>query len=559
MNKKMRKMLSALLCFVLVFGVFNIKAYSQAYGTVTKNTYAVVTKVFDGETFEARDANNTYYLVRMIGVDSKGYTDAYQYTYDRLMGKEVLLTLDSYVTSPVGRWNNCYVREGGEVINTKLIALGYGAADISNSNSYVYNEYEKIQTDAKDDNLGMWDYNGYDSGSSSKTVYSEDTININTASATQIREKFEGVSSEVASNIVSYRKYNPFNVISDIKFVDGVTKEIFDDNRELMHVVTNVGDAYEYELSTLYGISESEAEEIIDYRDNNKNVTIDDLLDEGLITSDDYSKNKYFITDDDIDRISHSVNSYAANINTASKSQMTKAGVSDSDADGIIKIRDKGYSFKTIGELQKSTTVTFTTSELRKLLDNIKVQTDVNYASEYELQSLFGSSYGNYTDEVDEIIDGRDYNSIDKIANYIPSSKYQDIKGYIYVGKPQNEYVNINTATSAQLQEIGISSTVANKIVEKQKAGIMKDYTEIPSGVDLTSFDESISLFTNINNTSTLELKSLSPDITDYFASQILDYAKDQPFGSMEEVFEFFKDSNMTDVYYDIEDFIVLY
>ncbi len=557
MNKNIRRILAFILCFTFVFSFFDTKAYSSTYSTVTKNTYAVVTKVFDGETFEARDINNNYYLVKMIGVDSKGYTDAYEYTYNRLMGKEVLLTLDTYVTSPVGRWNNCYVRQGGEVINTKLIALGYGSATVDNSNTYVYNEYQKIETDAKDDSLGMWDYVDYGEDTTSKAVYNEDVININTASSSQLRSSLKGVDSSLASAIVSYRKYNPFNVITDIKFVEGMTKEIYDDNKDILHVVTNVDEAYEKELNSLKGISEEEADAIVDYRDKHNNITIEDLLDEGLITSDEYNDNKYFITDDDDDRIYHSVNSFGANINTASQSQITKTGISDSDAKGIIKIRDEGYSFKTVGELQKSTNVNFTNSELRKLLDNIKVKTDINYSSQYELQSLFGISYGNYTDNVEDIIDGRYYNSIDKVSNYIPNAKYQDIKDFIYVKEATNEYVNINTATKAQLEEIGISGSTATKISEHSR--IMRDYLELPNGVDLTSYDDSISLFTNINNTSKLELKSLSPDITDSFASEILDYADDQPFGSMEEVLEFFEENNMKDVYYDIEDYIVLF
>ncbi len=559
----MKNIFTKVIAFAMIFTLIfsnTIKTEAAAYGTISQNVYAVVTEVFDGESFEAKDINNnTYYLVKMIGVNSKGYDDAYEYTYNRLMGKQVLLTLDTTVNSPVNRWNYCYVRENGEVVNTKLIALGYGVANINTSTPTIYNQYASIQEDAKSDNVGMWGIPDID-GTVVTTKNSEDAININTASASQLQSYLTNVNSTLAKNIVDYRKYNPFNQVSDVKFVEGMTKAIYDKNKDLMHVVTNINDTYEKELSTLKDISDSEAEDIYEYLQNkNYKVTIDDLLDDDIITSSEYSANKNYLTDSSEIRIIYTINSYAANINKATKTQLTNTGLSSSNASAIVNITDKGYTFKTLGEIQFNSDFSLTDVGLRRLLDNLKVKTDINYSNKYELESLFGSGYSGLSDDIEEIIDARKITNLDKVKNIVSTTQYEKIKNFIYIDSYSTNYVNINTATKEQLISIGINSSVAQKIVNKQNSGIMYDYTDLPSDVDLRSFDQSISLFTNINNTSVLELTSLSEKMTTTAANAIINYAKDQPFGSMEEFKLFMNNNDYSAIYNDIEDFIVLY
>ncbi len=558
-NKKISIVLVLALTFISVFSnVKEVSAYN--YGTVTDNVYCVVTKVFDGETFEAKNMNsNTYYLVKMIGVNAKAYDDSFQYTYDRLMGKQVLLTLDRLVSSPVGRWNYCYVRESGEVVNTKLIALGYGEANATTSNNTIYTQYSYIEEDAKTNNVGMWGEKSIDGTYESGIEYTEDSININTASQSQIVEKLVDVDSNLASRIITYRRYNPYNKVSDIKFVEGVTKAIYDKNVDRMHVVTNINKAYEYELSTLLKIDEQQAEEIVSYVEKKNKVTIQDLIDQELITDDEYTSNKNFITDEDIDRIVYAISNYTANINTATLEQLKSAGLSNSDAQGIIDIRNEGYTIKTLGELQYSDEVSLTDEGIRKLLDNLKVYTDINYSNSSELKSLFGSSYSGMESDINEIIDGRMYSSINGISSYLPSSKYQQIKDNIYVGNFDTNYTNINTATFEKLTSIGIDANTARLIVSRQKSGIIEDYTQLPSNINLTKYDNAISLFTNVNNSSVIELTSLSTNMSTTFAQSIIDYAKNQPFGSKNEVETYFKQNNRQALYDEIEDYIVLY
>lgn len=561
-NKNIYKFLSFILCVLIVISSSKINAFSSDYGTVTGTTYATVTRVFDGETFEAQDVTSgEYYLVHMIGVDSKGYDDAYQFTYDRLMGKRVVLSLDENIASPNGRWNYCYVKQGGELINSEIIMLGYGEADISTSDTYTYNDYLDIQESAENADVGMWTDDGiYDSNhSNNSNNYSQYSININTASRSQLVD-LEDVSSTLASNIISYRNKNPFNKVSDVKFVDGMTKDIYDENVKYMHVVTNINEAYEYELTTLNGISKSEAKDIIKYReDETGDINIDDLLDEDLLSDDEYDDNKHFITDEDEYRIVYSKGKYSANINTASKKQLTVAGLSSSDAQGIIDILDEGYTIKTIGELQFSDEVTLSEDDLLQLLDNLKVFTDINYSSKSEIESLYGSDYDDYEDVIEDTIDNRYYDDYNELLDSISDSDFNKIDDYIYIDNNDTSYTNINTATYDELLDIGISSSDANAIIKARKNSPIEDYTQMPSSVDITEYNNNISLYTNINNTSINELQSLSEDITQNIAQKIINYTKDQPFGSLKEVYNFFNYINQKDIYYDIKDYIVLY
>ncbi len=556
MRNSNSKIIAFIMSFCLILANVNF-AFASDTGVVTGNCYAIVTNVYDGDSFEAKDINTgEYYRVKMIGVDSKGYDEAYQYTYNRLMGKQVLLTLDRTVASPVGAWNYCYVRENGEIINPKLIAMGYGTASLDNSNDTIYTQYSYIEEDAKEDNLGMWDYGVIDSTGDISSS-SEDAININTASTSQITANLDGVSSTLANNIVNYRKYTPFNQVSDVKYVDGMTKEIYDKNKDKMHVVTDIHEAYELEFSTLDGVSEDEAEEIYEYMQDHSKAELSDLVEDEVMSESDYDRNEMFMTDEGEDRISYSKNSYMANINTATVSQLTKTGLSDSNAKAIVNIREDGYTFKTVGELAKSNNLSLTESDVIKLIDNLKVKTDINYANKYEVTSLFGDGYSGRDSDVTEIIDNRDYNNISDIKEYIPTSEYEDIKDFIYVDEYETSYTNINTASKEELIRVGINSATAQKIVDKNE--VMYDYDDLPSGVDLSSFDKSISLFTNINTAGEQELVSLSENMTSTMARQIINYRNDQPFGSLDEFELFMDNNNYGSVYDEIEPYIVLY
>lgn len=561
-NNKFYNLLSVILCFVIVISNSQIVAFSAGYGTVSKVTYANVTRVFDGETFEAQDINTgEYYLVRMMGVDANAYDQAYQYTYNRLMGKKVELILHNSTIHKEGRWNYCYVMENNELVNSKIIELGYATADKSlPSGSYSYENYVNIENDAQNNNVGIWQDEGLYSSYNQVTsniYYSQNSININTASKDQLTDLYD-VSSSLANNIISHRSDNPFNTVSDIKFVDGMTKSIYDQNVDYMHVVTDINRAYEYELSTLKNISESEAEDIIEYRNKvDRYISVDNLLNQELISSTEYEDNKPFITENNEHRITLTEGEYSANINTASRTQLIEAGLSSSDASGVIEILNNGYNIKTIGELEHSKNVSLSEDELLELLDNLKVSTDINYSNQSELQSLYLDTYGVYANVISSIIKNRYYNDFSELKYVISDYNFNKIQQNIYIDKDITEYTNINTATHDQLVNVGMSSDYANQIIEYRKEKEILDYDRIP--VNIQAYDDKISLYTNINNASFKELQTLSPNMTSNIANQIIAYVYDQPFGSKDEVYTFFEDMNQTDLYYIIEDYIVLY
>lgn len=554
------KIFSAMLCFVIILSSVNVsKVEAYNYGIIKQNTYGVVTKVLDGESIEVKDSNGTYYLVKMIGVDAKAYDDSYQYTYNRLMGKNILLTLDTTVPSPVGRWNYCYVRDNNEVLNTKIIAIGYGEANPSTATNTIYTQYSYIEDSAKTQNIGMWGNESVDGTTFGGYEYTDDTININTATQSQIAYKLDDVSEALASEIVAHRRYNPYNKVSDIKFVKGMTKAIYDKNVDKMHVVTNLNKAKAYEISTLIKVSSEQADDIVAYVDKKNKVTFVNLLDDEILTDAQYEANKEFISVTDAETISYSIGSNGANINLANATALNNAGLTTSDADAIINLRDKGFTFKTLGELQKSSKINITDEGTRRLLDNLNVVTDINTASVSELKSMFPGGYGTMNQDINELIDGRKYQDISKVDGIIPHEKYQKIKPFIYVNSFKTNYINLNTATLEQLVRAGIDTNTARLIITKQKSSLMSDFTEVPNYDKLTSFDNSISLFTNVNNTSTLELTSLSPNMGNTFAQSIIDYANKQPFGSYEELQLFFEQNNKLPLYNEIKDFVVFY
>ncbi len=551
MNKKIVSI------FLSVF-LFTSNIYaSNDYTDIVENVYAVVTKVYDAEAMEVKLVTTGELAnVKLLGINSHGYDGGYEYVNNRLLGKTVLITYDITVYTPVKNWNLVYMRESGDLINTKLIELGFAQAELSTSTQTIYNKYLRLQSSAKNNSIGMWEDKGLvpsDKSSSSQYYYDTNTININTATEYQLRASLDGVSSNLASNIVSYRQHNPFNRIEEIKFVEGMTKEIYDKNIRLMHVITNINKAKHTELNSLKNISSSEADDIIKYRDKNGQIYIKNLVNDNIMTSNDFSSNEKFISNVDENYLVVSEPEKVANINTATRSELTGAGLSSNDASTIIKLREEGYSFKNIGELELIDDLSITRSTLQKLEDNLTVKTNLNMANKYELTSIFGGSYAGMTSDLNTIINKRNYKKIEEIRDIIGETRYDKIAPFIYIDSYSNDFTNINTATVDELIDLGISTSYARSIVEKSKK--IDDFSDIP--VNIKDFDEKITLYTNINNTSINELLSLNSEMTSSFANELIDYAKEQPFGSHTELRKYMDDNNLSELYNKIKEFIV--
>lgn len=363
-----------------------------------------------------------------------------------------------------------------------------------------------------------------------------------------LRQKLNNVTGSVAANIVAYRDKNPFNTIEEIKYVDGFTRDMFLENKNIMVVCTNLRDADEEELFTLGTITEDEIDDIIDYRKKHTITSISEIEDEKLISKNRFDKVKKFIAVRDKEEIDAIENEYVANVNTAAYSHFINTGLSSGDTNKIIEYRLKnGYSYKTLMELSKIPGIGLSESEVNRFEDNLTIKTDINNACDNELKTLVGDIYK-------KVVYHRSYSDISDLCDIVGLTKYEKIKNFIYTGTENPKYVNLNTATVAQMTEMGFSSADATKIANHKEK--MKCSKDIP--VDISSNDKNASLYTNINTATVKELESLNHGITSSLINEIISYREEQFFGTKDEIKQFFNDRNAYGVYANIGEFLVV-
>ncbi len=544
--------------FSLVFSsIFSVGAANKNV-IINGSASAVVTKIIDGDSIEVKLAvSGDTAMVKLIGVDAQGFDDAVKFLTEYLLGQTVVVSPDNGIITPVGIWNNMYVTLNGENVNKVLIEKGYGITNPSYMPASQYNEYLTVQRTAKAGNIGIWENGVRENGTTTnfgnitytgKLAYkNKHVVNINTASAETLREGLNNMTSGVANAIVSYREKNPFNTIDEIKFVQGFSKELYDSNKQLLTVCTNLNYADREELFSIGNITEDEVEDILSYRKNHSKIpSISVLKDEKLLSSSRYSKYKDFLSTYDKQKIDVTENENVVNVNTATHSQLVAAGVSSSDATKIIDHRKNGYTYKTLGELAKIPGIGFSTQQINEFEDNLNVCTDINEATDYEMKSVFGN-------DATKVIYKRNYTSVSDVLEYTTQEKYSRIKNVLYVGSDDNEYINVNTATNSQLIDYGFSASVASKLAA---ASNMKSPSDLPC--ELTENDKNASLYTNINKATVKELKSLNHGVTDGIINEIISYREEQPFGTMEEVQKFFTDRNFFGFYNSVKEYIVV-
>ena len=362
-----------------------------------------------------------------------------------------------------------------------------------------------------------------------------------------LTQSLNNVTGGIANAIVNYREENPFNTIEEIKFVHGFSKELFESNKQLLAVCTNINYADEDELFSLGHITEDEVEDILSYRrKHSKIASISDLKNEKLIADNRYKKIKDYIATYDKTKIDVTENSHVVNVSTANQSQLVSTGLSTNTAQKIIDYRKNGYTYKTLTELTKIPGLGFTTDQVNEFEDNLNTKTDINEASDNEMQSVFGN-------EATKVIYKRNYTAPSEVSEYLTTEKYNKLKNVIYTGVDDSECININTATRAQLSEMGFSPTIISSL-----AGVknMKTAADIPC--DLGEHDKNASLYTNINTASVKELKSLNHGITDGIINEIISYREEQPFGTVEEMKTFFNDRNYFSFYNSVSEYLVV-
>lgn len=541
----MKKRFALILSIIMLLSTFN-----TIYASVDTPVRGIVVDILDGEALVMK-FNNTTAKVRLIGVKTNASEEAYKYMIDNVKGKYAYLQMDDFYNSQ--RVDSVYVLayifmyDTGEMLNQTLLSTGLAELDSSHSDAIYYNTLSQSKEYAYSSNNGIW---------SSNTTGS-DYVNINTATALKLKTLLEPVDAELAEAIVNYRTYNYFNTISELKFVDGMTKSVYDLIKNKVTVCTNINKASEDELLTLKNLTQNDVDNIINYREKKGNFSyISQIQTKAKLSSSKYKSNSDFISVEYKNFIDDNSNNLAVNINTATANQIANASngiISTSEAKLIVEAREKGYSYKTLGELMKLDNLELTQTEINKIEDNLHLYTDINNASTNELKSLFGSS-SNASSLAKKIEDARPFNNISEFKKIVDLDKYGIDREYIYIDEyevPQR--VNINLASSEQLQTLNLTTVQLNTL--RRSNGLMTDFNDIK--IDIEDIDDMISLYTNINKATKSELMTLG-DMTESMAESIITYRTSQPFGSKTEIKEFFKSKNQLSLYNQIEDFITV-
>lgn len=572
----MKKRFNIIIMSMMVIVAINCNNFSSMARSISYNdvdiTLAKVVEVISGEAIKVIEENDdkSVKLIKMIGIDTDSSMEATEYTYDRLLGKRIMLLPDSNDTTfdKIDGYLYKYVYvESSKSISEELLELGLAKIDATFEKAEQYGDLIKSQNVAITEKKGVW--------SNYKNQKASVGVNINTATCEEIMNILDDTTSTMAHSILNYRKHNAFNDIREIKYVDpDFTKEWYDKNKSKMSVVSNIKTASFEEIRSLFGnteIGEELANNIIDYRLFN---TVDSINDIRKVP------NMYSKFNDIEEYISsYTLTEYkdkdvkAINLNTASAREIRRiCSISSSRVNDIIKERDKqDYIFKSLGELEKKELLT--RSEILYYSDNLKLLTNMNTAEENELLSLFGCidiSKSSKEVLVNKIIKNRPYVSkkdLDK-NNIIPSKYYDMLDPYIYVLDSElPEYININITDRNKAAELfNIDGKEADRYIKNRVKYRLSKYIRFDYGKYASDF----TLYTNINTASRYELENiygrlyknnkyqylrLPSDIID----DIISFRKDQPFNSLDEVSKIFIDNNKKDFYNKIKDFIVFY
>lgn len=546
----MKKKISLLLIVVLVLSMITV----VNAGTLSNKKLGVAMDIIDGEALVVQ-FNDLNMFIKLIGVNTNASQEALQYVNTHVKGKYVwVITEDISTTAVVDSkyyYGYVYLYDTGEMLNDTLIRQGLAELKTSDSFASKYNDLIGSESYAKSKKVGIWQVNK----TKSDYYYSGNSTNINTATTSELAE-LKGITSTIASNIVNYRKENPFNTIKEIKFVKGMTKDIYDSIYDQITVVTNINVASEDELLTLNNLSQSDVDSIIKYRDRDSKFTsLEQFYTKTNLDSSDYENNRHFISLDYEESTDYHIGDIAININTASSSQIRSASktfVNTTNADKIVSNRRRGYTYKTLMELIEISGITINAETINKLEDNFNLYTDINKASTDELESLFGSNYS--SSDISKIKSERPFSNISELKTILGDTKYNAIKDFIYVDEYNEvDRVNLNLATESQIDKLSVTSSQLRQLVNKYKD---IDYAEdLP--FDVKDINNKVSLYTNINTATDAELETVY-NMSSSLISSIVSYREEQPFGSNSEIEEFFEDENSLSFYREIKDFIVV-
>lgn len=532
---------------LVIFFIFSINTFANGYTKINDNsTYATVTQIIDGDAIKVKLSTGESAYVKLAGITANGYDEAYEYLIQKLLGANVFLVKDGYESSI--KWNYMLVYYNGKNINEDLLERGYAIIDNTQDKTSINNALITAQSNATAYGNGVWTYSSSTAstitGQTSTTNYAGNKININTATQSQLKTYLRNIDDKLASAIILYREKNPFSTIEELKFVEGITRDIYNQNKNIISVSTNINTATYLELKSLRELSDTEIDKIIEARIANNFTKIESLKE--LISSTKYSNIEPYISISDTYQIYNTINSYIANINGAERSYLIYTGLSSSDAEQIIAYRKNGYTYKTLGELLKLPSFSLTEKNLNYLEDNLQTMTNLNPKNKNELESIFSSTMASklYSTYI---------STTSNLKTVLGETVYNKVKDYVYVDTNTNSYINLNTATQEQLTSIGLTYSQAKQIINARP---ITNSSLLP--FNIADFNTKVSLYTNINTASDTEIQSLNSGMTSTIINNIKSYVKDQPFGSLDEVETYFASIGQADLYKSIKNFIVV-
>lgn len=526
----------------------SIPIFAKQINNITDfRTEAKVLEVLSGDSLKVQLPNNDIAYVKIKGITTNGFDESYSFLIDSVLGQNIILTRDG-ASYNSGKFTYMNVYLNNLNIAEEMIKLGYAVIDKKQDKGTDYNKFVSAQDEAKKNSSGLWIYENPNystlTGFSQENInYTNDKVNINTATKEQLKTLLKGIDDTVAKNIVAYRDANLFSNIQEIKFVDGFTKKMYDDNKIALTVSTNINKANEYELRTL-GISNDEISKIITERNKKEFSSINNLKD--FVSRSLYYKIEKYISIDNRTSVDDDTSILKANVGLSERSYLSDVGVSYKIAKDIVSYREYGYTYKTLYELTRLGTANANITDINYLQDNLEIYTNINTASKKELISIFGSKNGT------KIYDDK-YTSIADLQKILSKNEYEKMKANIYEKEIKPEYININTATKQELVDAGLSSAQVDTILRNRP---ITNPSQIH--IDVTNVNDKISLYTNINTASEKELKSLNNNITSEFIDKLIKRRKEEIFGSITEVEQFFKDNNAPLTFKQVKQFIVV-
>ena len=540
----MKKAAFLLAVIMLFAAIMPTQVNAAPFITLPPNITARVVEIIDVNAIRVRTMEGDA-LVRLIGIHPNGSLEGRIFLAGEIMGNIVMLQRDLNIPD-TDRWNNMYVVLGNRLINSELILSGYGRINEAHSAAQHFSQIQQGNNIARDAGLGLW---ASDMDPYTITRLGE-RLNINTATAHQFMH-YLGATEAQANSILNFRTQTVFQHVTDIKFVPGITWSFFSTNRHRMTVSTNMNTANVYEISTLLDITQAQAQNIVNSRNQAAITDLQQLFSRGLLGANQLASNLPFISVNTIETIQFANPNFRANINLATHTQLLRAGASPIAASNIISHRTMGSMRNTLhnlGDLINLPGLNF--DQINALADNLRTHTNINTAPRSEIETLFGAE--NVPGLVDAIMRQRDFNDINQLADIIGEARFARIQPFVYVTREIPALTNINTASEAQLIELGFSENQAWQIRHRRPP-----LNQILQWMDQEMFDNS-TMFTNINTAPAAELLTLNERMNEDIISRINFYRNDQPFGSIEEVEEFFISINQWEMFLQFSPFIIV-